>query len=62
MKTYYLIDTSTWKIIQTNSTMSDSDIDAKNQGYMFSNSSLKWYKSEETKFLPIIWSEAETKS
>jgi hypothetical protein len=62
MKTYYLIDTSTWKIIQTNSTMSDSDIDAKNQGYLFSNSPLKWYKSEETKFLPIIWSEAETKS
>jgi len=55
MKAYYLIDTNNWRLIQINSTMDKSDIDAKNQGYMHSQSSLRWYLADEIKHLPLEW-------
>jgi hypothetical protein len=35
--------------------MDKSDIDAKNQGYMHSQSSLRWYLADEIKHLPLEW-------
>ena len=53
---YYLVNTSTWKVIETSKTMSISDANAKNQGYLHSNSPLKWFSSKEIELLPIVWS------
>jgi hypothetical protein len=58
-KIYYLIDTSNWICAETSSVMSESDVAAKNAGYMHNNSSLRWYAREElersSKSLPIVW-------
>jgi hypothetical protein len=55
MKAYYLIDTNIWRIIQINSTMNKGDVAAKNQGYMHSNSTLRWYEDDEIRHLPLDW-------
>jgi hypothetical protein len=53
---YYLIDTSTWKVVETSKNLGVSDANAKNQGYLHSNSPLKWFSSKEIELLPIVWS------
>ena len=55
MSTYYLVDTNNWRIVQINSTMDKSDNNAKNQGYMHSQSPLRWYEAEDIKHLPLEW-------
>lgn len=53
--TYYLIDTSNWTLRESSGILSQADADAKNAGYMHSNSPLRWYHGDMLKSLPIKW-------
>ena len=57
---YYLINTSSWTCLETNTLMSERDVSAKNAGYMHANSSLRWYHSNELTHLPIAWTPKES--
>lgn len=51
-KIYYLINTDNWSCSEMSAVMSDSDVAAKNAGYMHNNSSLRWYAREELEQSP----------
>lgn len=52
---YYLIDTADWRCVEISVVLSESDVAAKNTGYMLSNSSLRWYIGDALTHLPIKW-------
>lgn len=57
--TYYLIDTLNWRCIETSVVLAESDVAAKNAGYMLSNSTLRWYRGDALTHLPIKWTPKE---
>lgn len=48
-KIYYLIDTNTWKVVMTSDVVDSRIASGKNNGYMLSNSALRWFGHDELK-------------